>query len=1090
MRRILLVAAVLCFAPLYLTAQQNSAVVGTLVDSTGAAVLGADVTVTNEGTGVVRKTTTGSSGEYSVPDLAVGVYRVQVSKEGFKVGSATGIKLDAQRPATIDFTMQLAAVSQGVTVASSTPLLQTTESQVGTTIESRLIQELPLDGRDYLQLIFLSPGTTVGTGNGNYILSTHGETGSVASVNGAKSLYNEYLLDGVSITEVSDGAPAFEPSLDSIEELRQDTSNASAQFGSMNGGQLDVVTKSGTNTLHGSAYEFLRNQLFDAKNLFATQGPIPPLKRNNFGATIGGPLWKNHTFYFFSYEGLRLIQGTTQFGLIPTQAERGGDLSLLPSGQTNPTQLINPLNGQPFARDQVPVNPILTTYMNAFVPLPNAPYNAAQNSNWYSYNPDNVVNNDYEGRVDHSISPNDTIFVRGVYSHVNNINAKLFPTDSYAERSTGMNWAAGYNRIIGAKMLNAIRIGYNRFWQNEDNGRAGTQDVMKQIGITGFCEVPSCWGQPEFNVLNYLSFGEHGSGQVTSGPRYWTDQTYDLIDVFSYTSGRHTVKAGFTFDEYNSSFDQAYTPRGIFSFDGHFTDPNAQPDVNSSLADYLLGYPQSISASLNIFTPFFTYPYVAAWTQDDWRVTPNLTLNLGLRYERLARPSARRNNFASIDFETDPPQLVTPDTAAQFNYPTALTDSNNRDIAPRLGLAWVPQQWRRLAIRAAYGLYYGRSLIGSWTDMSSQAPFVTTVNLIPTVSQLPAFSLADPLASATSGTEGFNVAMARRYKDPAIQQYNASIQYEVSAATQFTVAYVGNSGHHLQREYDINQATPGSPNNISSRTPYPTFGFIAYDDAEGISHYDSLQVQVEHRYSSGFSLLAAYTYSHCLDDSPGGDFGEYGGGGPNGDGVEYMNIRNMRQMYGNCVQDIRQTLTGSYVWNLPFGRGKQFGGSLPPVLSSIVSDWALSGIMAVVSGAPYTINMPGDWANVGEAANNVLNQATVTPNLVGNPNLPRSRRGQAEWFNTAAFVAPPQGTFGNAGRDIVYTPGAFRYDSAVLRNFNLFREWRLQFRAEAFNVLNHPALGAPDTQFGDTNFGVITSAGPSRDIQLGLKLTF
>ncbi|MDR3738553.1 MAG: TonB-dependent receptor [Terracidiphilus sp.] len=1069
--------------------QQNSAVVGTLNDSTGAAVLGAEVKVTNQDTGLVRKSATNSSGEYSVPDLPVGLYQVEVSKAGFKSALTRNIKLDAQRPARLDFTMQLASVTEAVTVVSDAPLLQTTESQVGTTIESRSIQELPLDGRDYLQFIFLMPGTSVGTSNGNYILSTHGENGSVASVNGARSIFNEYLLDGVSITEVSDGAPAFEPSIDSIEELRADNSNSSAQFGSMNGGQLDVVTKGGTNTIHGTAYEFLRNQAFDARNRFATQG-VPPLKRNNFGGTIGGPIWRNHTFYFFSYEGLRSLQGATQFGLLPTQAERAGDLSLLPSGQPNPTQLINPLSGEPYANDQVPVNSVISAFTSLFVPLPNSPYSATQNSNWYSYSPNNINNNNYDGRIDHSISPNDTVFARGVYSHVDNINSKLFPTDSYAEKSTGMNWVVGYNRILGGNKLNTLRVGYNRFWQNEDNAHAGTEDVMQKIGIQGFCEDPSCWGEPQFNVLNYLNFGEHGSGLVTSGPRFWTDQTYDLLDVFSYTSGRHTVKAGFTFDEFNSSFYQAYTPRGIFSFDGHFTDPNGQPDVNSSLADYLLGYPQSVDASLTVFKPFFAYPYVAPWIQDDWRITPSLTLNLGLRYERLARPSARRNNFASIDFDTDPPQIVTPTTARQLGYPSALTDSNNTDFAPRVGFAFVPSHLKQVALRGAYGVYYGRSLIGTWTDLAAQAPFVTTVSLVPTTSQLSTFSMANPLVGAATGNEGYNVAIARHFKEAMVQQYNLSVQYELSPATQLTLAYVGNVGHHLQREYDINQATPGSADNIASRTPYPTFGFIAYDDSEGISHYDSLQAELEHRYSSGFSVFGSYTYSHCLDDSPGGDFGEYGGGGPNGDGVEYMNIRNMRQMYGNCVQDIRQTLTGSYVWDLPLGRGKRFGASLSPVVSAVVSNWELSGIVETVSGQPYTINMPGDWANVGEAANNVLNQATVTPNLVGSPNLSRSKRGVAEWFNTAAFAAPPQGTFGNAGRNIVYAPGAFKFDSTVLRNFELFHALHLQFRCEAFNVLNHPVLGAPDTQYGDTGFGVITSAGPSRDLQLVLKLTF
>lgn len=1105
MRKLVLIYVLVFFVAVPLFGQQNSGLAGTVLDGSGATVAGADITVKNQATGLVRRVVTGDSGEYSVPDLVVGLYQVEVAKPGFKTGLAKDIKLDVQRTSRVDFTMQLISVSDTVTIVSSAPLLQTAESQVSTLIENREILELPLDGRNYIQLNFLVPGTSHGNSNADYIFGTHGgDAASSFSVNGIRSIYNSYLIDGVPTNDVADGAPSFEPSIDAIEEFRTQTSNYTAQLGGMAGGQVNLITKGGTNNFHGTAYEFLRNDFFDAHDFFALPGTVvAPLKRHNFGGALGGPIVKNRTFFFASFEALRLIQGGTQQGLVPTQAMRNGDLSLLASGDPNTTDIRDPITGKIYANHQVPVNPIIANYLNEFVPLPNGPYNKALNANWFTSSPASINHNNISVRVDHSFSPHKLFFARWLYGTVYNTSAKLFPTDSYSLGALGENFALGFTHILTTNKVNEIRLAFNRFLQYEKNGRAGKENVLAKLGIHGFCEAPGCWGQPEFDVFGFLSFGEHGNGQVVSGPRRWTDDNYDFSDTFSYTASTHTLKAGVSYDLYHDSFLQATQPRGQYAFDGHFTDPTLDPktgrpagvpNLNTSFSDFLLAYPQNIGAIITPQTPYFSYRGINPWIQDDWRITPSFTLNLGLRYEWLGRPTSRYNDFASVNFQVNPPQLVTPRNAAQFNYPTTLVNGEKKNFAPRVGLAWSPASFKRLVVRSAWGIFYGRDLIGVWTDLTVNPPFLKQTNFTLNNSgqasdpnYIGNFSLANPLANAFSALNGFNDAIERNHRQALVQQWNLAVQYEIAHNTQVTVSYVGNKATHLQREYDINQPLPGDPaTHVFGPRPYPTFGPIIYLDSGGFSTYHSLQIQGEHRYSSGLSLLTGYTFGKCIDDNSGGDYGEYGGGG-----VKYMDVHKLRQLKGRCSQDVRQRFTASYVYNLPFGTGRRFASALHPALEHIISGWQISGITTLEAGQPFSVLMPGDYALVGDATGNTISTYSVTPNIIGSCDLPSSQRSQSHWFNTAAFQDPGVGHFGNAGRNICTGPGSVNFDFGVSRDFRLWRESRLQFRAEAFNAFNHRNLGTPDLGFSDgAVFGAITGAAAPRKLQFALKYVF
>lgn len=1048
--------------------QQTSGLFGTIVDTTGAAVNGASVTATNEGTGLSRKTVTGAAGEYSLAELPVGIYKVEVSKAGFSSDISQPIKLDVQRSAQFNATLHAGSVIETVSVQASQPLLQTGETQLGTLVDNKQIQQLPLNGRYYAQLLFLVPGTSVGNSNADYIFSTHGQAVSSTSVNGMRSIYNAYLIDGVPTQEVADGAPAFQPSLDAIQEFRVGTSNVSAQFGSAAGGQVNLVTKSGTNSFHGSAYDFVRNSLFDARNYFATS--TPPLSRNDFGGALGGPILKKHTFFYGSYEGLRLTDGETQQGLVPTAQQRQGDFSyLLAQG----IQLHDPSTDSPYPNNMVPVNPIMAADLKAYVPLPTTP--SGQVTNYLSTAAGTIQQDGVSGRIDHYLSSEDSLFARWLYQKVDNNSAKLFPTDSYTIASAGQNAAFGETHTFGSSTINEFRFGYNRFWQNENNGRAGKQDVLQQLGINGFCTDPQCWGQPDFDVTGFLSFGEHGAGQTVSGPRHWTDEIFDFSDTITAARGKHSIKAGITYDIYHDSFEEAIFPRGIFSFDGSFTSPDGNANPSTALADFLIGDPRSISASISIFTPYWNYHGFAPWVEDDWRITPTLTANLGLRYEWLGVPTSRYGNFASIDFSADPAQAVTPVIAAGLHYPKALVKNDNTNFAPRVGLSWNPGSFRRSVLRAAYGIFYERELINSWTDLAINAPFVDQSFLTLTPSLLPQYSMSDPLALAAN-TPGFgsNYAIDPDFRLGQVQQWNASWQFQIAQNTQTTFSYVGNKGTRLPRLLDPNQALPG-PGSVVSKRPYIQFGEINYIDSHGGSNYNALQIQLEQRESHGLSLIGAYTYSKCLDDSPGSFSGE--------GGTHYVDVRHFDQyMYSECGQDTRHRFTLSYVYDLPFGPGKVIGSSLSYIPGELVRDWQISGITTWSAGQPFTVIMSGDWANVGDG--------DTTPNLSGSSKLPSSQRHLDHYFNTAAYSAPPADEFGNAKRDSAVGPGVVNFDFALFRVFPVYKEAQLQFRAEAFNVFNHPAFGDPGAVYATPSFGVITSAGSPREMELSLKLVY
>jgi hypothetical protein len=1090
MRRIIWMVA-LCLAGSLAQGQELGGIVGGVMDQKGASIEGAKITVTNAGTGQSRVVTSNSSGEYAVPNLSVGVYDVTAEQAGFKKALANSVKVDVQQTARIDFTLQVGAANEQVTVTGSAPLLQTQDAQIGALIENKRVEELPLNGRNFTQLALLVPGATEGTAGSYEATFGLGPRGSgvAFSVNGQQSSYNQFLVDGVPAKENQHESNSLSPSIDAIQEFRVQTSNYSAEFGTEAGAQINLVTKSGNNNFHGSAYEFLRNDLFDGSNFFSG-GVKPELRQNQFGATLGGPIRKNKTFFFGSYEGTRIRRGFTQTALVPNQQERGGDFSDLlkiPQSEGGPVTIVDPVTGTPFPGNIIntTLSPIATTILQKYVPLPNIgsvnqPFDPNTATPNYVSNDTNKINV-YQviGRVDHHFSASDEMFGRYLIEDVTNISPKLFPTDSFEQKSRGQNAEISFSHIFSPTRLNELKLAYNRFRQNETVGNAFHNNVVGQLGIQGLCELPACFGVPQMNAGPFTDFGEHGLGQVVSGPRGWHAELFHLSDTFSYITGAHTIKIGMAVERHRDSFPEIIFPRGIFTFDGRFSDGGnaggsitpGSPTNATGLTDYLLGLPVNSLASINEFDPHFENTDLYPWVQDDWRATPTLTLNFGLRYEWSGRPVSQNNTISNIDFSGRTAQLVTAQDHNQFGFPRSLVNNDNNDFAPRLGFAWSPSKHNRYVLRGGYGWFYQRETSNSWEDLSINPPFInqTSFNLGPT--QVASFDLHNPFALAPP-IPLLTFAMQKDWRDGYVQEWNLDQQYAITQQLVLDIAYVGNKGTKLPDAIPINEAVPG-PGDPQTRRPFQNFGSITFRDSESSATYHALQARLERRFANGLSFLAAYTFAKTINNQ---SLYETDTGGP-------QDIRNLQAEKGLAPQDVRHRFVMSYVYELPFGRGKRFGSAMSNAMDQLIGGWQVNGITTFQAGQPFTALMGFDNANVGDG--------TARPDQIAdNPNLSRGDRTPTHWFDTAAFVPAAFGTFGNAARNNIIGPGLNNFDFSILKTFRFTEQREIEFRAEIFDLFNHTNFTTVGSVIGTGSFGQLTASRDPRVIQFGLKFLF
>ena len=1018
---------------------RNASIVGTVTDTSGAVVPGATVTVTNINTGQVSTATTGAVGEYTVVNLLYGSYKVKAELKGFKAAEQTGLTLEIGQQYKVDLALAPGIVTETVKVTSTAALLSTQSATVGDLIASKEVLDLPLNGRGWLQLATLgtgavSPRSSTGPG---------AAAGSAIAVNGNGADFNNFTLDGVTNNSPLMGSQSLNPTIDAIQEFKILSNSSSAEYGRA-AAQIIVATKSGTNQFHGSAYEFVRNDKFDSRNFFDRTGKIPPLRQNTYGGTVGGPIRKDKTFFFFAYDGVKIRKAGTSYGRIPPAAWLQGNFSsLLPT-----TQLTDGFG------NAVPGNVIPSGSMNAtakallaYYPQANLVGDPAGNN--YIRVTNGVTNNyQYTMRFDHRINDKNQIFGRFSRSLQNVSATGLFPigiggySTSYSVVNTGMT----YTHVFSPTKTNSLLLGYTYTNSpqypagfNHDYGAAVKPPVGADETRLGF-------------ITFYLS-GYNGIG-FDGRWRKEPDHDYNVNDVFTWISGKHTMKAGYEHHQWRDNLVEGF---GYYlQFDGRFT--------GNPISDMLYGYSYSGFSFDGSLQSRCRRRDQSFFFQDDYRVSRSLTFNFGVRYDYISPTYDGINNLDNYIFTATTATHVVVNTP---QYPTkdkfrTFPDRNN--FAPRLGFAWNPARLSRTVVRGGYGLYYvppegEYDLILGPLD----SPMYYFAGDVSNPKGL-GFYNERPINNYNAGLPGGSAADFN-LRTPYVQQWNLTVQHELQKNILIQLGYVGNMGTKLGNIYPVNYPTPG-PGPIQPRRPYNNFGGMEENENTATSAYHGLQLKAEKRYNGGLSLLSSYTWSRAEDST-------------SFLGFRNFNPFNNRQDRGLADHDVRHRLTAGWLYDLPVGKGKRYMSSAHPVVDGFLGGWSLGGITLFESGMPFTPNALGDPSNSG------LNSR---PNVVGASRI--SNPTITHWFNTSAFANAAQYTIGDAGRNILIGPGINDWDMILSKWFRIGDRGRLQFRTELFNAFNHASFNNPGATLGTPSFGVVSSALAGRIIQFGLKLNF
>ncbi len=1096
-----LLLCVLVFAPGHLAGQATTArVVGTVTDASGSAVPGANITASNTITRQDFKTSTNAVGNYEVV-VPVGTYTLSVEATGFQKSLITAFPLSVDQEARVNVQLQVGQMTQQIQVEASAIGLQTEDARVGTVINSQQVIELPLNGRSFVQLALLTPGVNPGTPGSITVRRNRGSVGQqvAMSANGSRDTQNRFYYDGIESMDLDSYNFAFSPSIDAINEFRVETSTYSAEMGGAPGGQVNLTTKSGTNSFHGGAWEFNRNDALTTLSPFQPYSPTakpPRLNRNQFGANLGGPVFvpkiyngKQKTFFFFNWESGRLISGSfTGTAFVPPVPYRSGDFS------SSSVTIYDPQSGLPFPGNKIPqdrIRPFASKFVQQFVPAPNASQPAI---NFYGPQAPAPVNQDqYITRLDHRIS--DKNFLYGSYMYnvqadqaaSSGAAAPTFVWDTRSNRARGQNLSVGDTHTFSANVVNEARIGWNRFYEHEFFGTTDNPalDVANIIGIAGVSKRPRDYGAPTFGGAGY-----DFPTTRTNGPRDRLNQLWQVSDDISVQKGRHSLRMGMMVGRRNWTFDEAVNPRGVFSFDGRTTTLNgASPVRENSFAAFLLGMGTSASLSAAPFATRMGNYWQGYYFQDNWRVTPNLTLNMGVGYEYFSPPD-QRGKITNFDLNGVVPGFVPsqqiyngfPDISDTPGYPASLVFPDRKDWGPRFGFAWRVPGVSDFVVRGGYGIYYTPEITNTYTGLTLNPPIVGSYSATATYNA--PFFVDTVFANPTAGVSAFSASAADPHlRSTYAQQWNFTIQKKLPRNLIADIGYVGSKGTRLTEGFDGNRpiqvVVPGAGvPSIRSRRPFQGYDSLPVYKSIGNSTYHALQTKIERRMASGLSVLGSYTFSKALSSA---DISSVGGGAYLGGIQNYFNLAADKAPAGF---DIRHRLSVAAIYDLPFFTHAQMAA-----VRTLLGGWQLGTIITEQTGFASTMGGTGDTTGTGVGSRlSVVPGQSVT---VANPN-------RDKWFNTAAFMDTPLGQWGNNSRMPIHMPGMNNIDASATKNFRFKESANLQFRAEFFNFFNHVNLGAPGTDLHAPNtFGRITSAsqgaGVSTDgrvIQFGLKLMF
>ena len=1085
------VASVLTLLPAAIAAtaaaQTNTGeLAGVVRDESGAVLPGTEVLATHLATGFSVLRVTGADGRFFMASLPIGAWEVEAALPGFRRIVQTGVELEIGRTLDLEFSLDLGQITEEVTVTAEVPLLQTMTAEISDVIENREVEQIPLNGRQFLQLAQLSDAVVIPPGG------TRGaalqQAGPLPNVGGQRAGHNIYLLDGVKVTDELFNNLVINPSVDSIQEFRIQKSMYPPEFGGKASALINVATKSGSNRIHGSAFTFVRDERFDAHNYFDPRDqPVPPLDQGQFGGTFGGPIARDRTFVFVSYEGQRTTRSLTRTFSVPSTAVRGGDFGRQPLCDPLTRDPVSGACGSYFAGSRIPadrIDPLARAFLER-VPLPNAGDGEVQNLTSVEASTNDV--DQFSVRVDQRLGTSDQAFVR--FSTFDAFDLQPFGTSVQQETlipgfgrtlsTRTRNLAASFTRTIGTSMLNETRFGWMRVGGGQESLNRGV-DFASAVGLQGVTRDPRDLGFPQIDTGGLYS----AMGDPTSFI-FRRNEHFELYNNFLIDRGTHRLKFGAYWFHLRFRPENPDTARGRFLYTGRFS--------GNAFADFLLGYPvQARSGIGGRGDEDARTNWLHLYAQDDWRIRDDLTLNLGLRYEINQHMRDVDNRLSTIDVSvpggryvvaSDDDGNISPAargllplmpipwvTSAEIGWDRSLLRPSRTRFAPRLGFAWVPDDEGRTVVRGGYGIFLNQWAYSVQTAFTRNLPFFFLKQVdVPAGQFVPSFDTRTMLASDPTGRVGGSI-MDYDFQVEYTQTWSGGFQTEVLPSTVFELFYMGSYTIGADNSTVHNVPLPG-PGSISARRDIPELAGIRAIRFDGKSIYHAVTFKLLRRLRDDLAFDVSYTLSRSEDDAS----------SPGATAFEANVPQDVRNIFPgeNALSsfDHRHQFVGSATYELPFER--HAGGWR----EGLLGHWRINAIVTAQTGAPFTVNVTDDRANIGAGP-------AQRPDMTRDPNLSGGERTVERWFDTEAFALQAPFTFGSAPRNPVFAPGFANVDLAVAKSWLLDGGGRLEFRWEIFNLLNRANFDLPNRFFGSPNFGRIFSALNAREMQFGLRYAF
>jgi len=1043
----------------------NGSIAGQVTDATHAAVPNAMLRLVNSDTGVVREARSDAGGIYNFPVVPPGIYTVRAELTGFKSFEVTNLEVQVAQQVKRDFELAVGTTESRMEVSATAAVLEQRNAEMGQVISPKEVVELPLNGRNYFDLARLTPGVTELAGSSQ-------STG--LAINGQRANQISFYFDGVDTRTETSGRPAFTPSIEAIQEFKVQENNFAAEYG-RNPAAINLSLKPGANEYHGSVFEFLRNNKLDARSYFAQR--VDPLRRNQFGAVISGPIKRNKTFFMGNYEGLRTRRASTLYLTVPSGPQRAGDFSGGPAIYDPATYAPSTGKRQAFAGNLIPTSRFGQIGVGAltYYPQPNAAGSAAYN---YITPVSTVGDGDQgHGRIDHTFNDTDSIFGRYSYSTAVNLSPAGLPATGSNEYTKASSVTIQEVHIFSPTQVNQFRTAWTFFDDNLTFPTLSQNVTASQFGLLNLNPPGTAFGVPQINVPGLTTIGAN-----PFQPGGQRENIYSIADDYSWTRGQHNFKFGFDGRYYRPASRVQQTPNGIITFANQFTTQPGVAGSGNAIADLVLGTPNSIRATQLAESNSLVslkYYYYGFYGQDEVRVGPNLVINAGLRYEYQTPYKERYGDLAALDFANT--RMI-----KQGEGINALNRADGNNFAPRLGIAYTLNP--KTVIRTGAGVFFGSPRGSEFGSFQLSPPFVidTTLNSNALVPDLAGRAFQTPVVRTASGqialTPTTNVfVLDQNFRTNYTYEWNFGVQRELAARWLLEAAYVGNSAHKLTGRDLPNQAYPDvdptRPTSITSRRPNANIGDVSLVQSLDNSNYHSLAVKLNKRYSNGLSIIGGYTYSKAMGI----------GGALFGDQSRTQDERNRAAEYAPLEFNQKHRVTLAWVYELPFGRGRTMGTNFHGPAGSLISGWSIQGSFTAHTGFPLT--------PVSSASSNVGRQDMNRADRSCDGNLSGDRQSVNGWFQTSCFANHAFGRFGTSGNGVIVGPGLTTVDLAVLKNTAVPLPGResgnLQFRAEFFNALNHAAFNDPNMTAGTAQFGLIRSTRVNgREVQLALKFLF